>query len=36
MNRVTSFNAYLCVRSEKITKAQFDKLIKKLDKYKQQ
>ena len=36
MGRITSANAYLCIRSEKVTKAQFDKLIRKLDKYKKQ
>ena len=34
--RITSLNAYLCIRSEKVTKAQFDKLLRKLDKYKKQ
>ena len=36
MKRITSLNAYLCIRNEKITKAQLDKLQRKLDKYKKQ
>lgn len=34
--RVTSSNAYMCIRSEKITKAQYEKLLSRLDKYKKQ
>lgn len=34
--RITCLNAYMCIRSEKVTKAQFEKLLRKLDKYKKQ
>lgn len=33
MGRVTSSNAHMCVRSEKITRAQLNKLQMKYDKY---
>lgn len=36
MRRMTGLNAYLCIRSEKVTKAQFDKLIQRLNRYKKQ
>jgi hypothetical protein len=33
MGRITSNNAHLCVRNEKVTKAQYTKLLKKMEKY---
>lgn len=30
MGRVTSNNAHMCVRNEKVTKAQYTKLLKKM------
>jgi len=31
--RITSGNAHMCVRSEKVTPQQYEKLIKKMEKY---
>ena len=33
MGRITSANAHMCVRNEKVTKAQYMKLLKKMEKY---
>lgn len=33
MGRITSNNAHMCVRNEKVTKAQYTKLLKKMEKY---
>jgi len=33
MGRITSSNAHMCVRNEKVTKAQYLKLLKKMEKY---
>jgi hypothetical protein len=33
MGRITSNNAHMCVRNEKVTKAQYMKLLKKMEKY---
>ena len=33
MGRVTAANCHMCVRSEKVTKAQYMKLLKKMEKY---
>lgn len=33
MGRITPINAHMCVRSEKVTKAQYQKLLKKMQKY---
>lgn len=37
MSRVVSTNAHMCIRSEKVTRLQYDKLVKKMEKlYKMQ
>lgn len=33
MGRITSNNAHMCVRNEKVTKQQYNKLLKKMEKY---
>lgn len=33
MGRITPSNAHMCVRSEKVTKGQYLKLLKKMEKY---
>jgi hypothetical protein len=33
MGRITPSNAHMCVRNEKVTKAQYTKLLKKMEKY---
>ena len=33
IGRITPSNAHMCVRSEKVTKAQYNKLLKKMEKY---
>lgn len=37
MARITSTNAHMCIRSEKVTRIQYEKLVKKMQKlYKMQ
>ena len=37
MSRVVSSNAHMCIRSEKVTRLQYEKLVKKMEKlYKMQ
>lgn len=33
MGRITANNAHMCVRNQKVTKAQYTKLLKKMEKY---
>jgi hypothetical protein len=33
MGRITPINAHMCIRNEKVTKAQYLKLLKKMEKY---
>ena len=33
MGRITSQNGHMCIRNEKVTKTQYQKLLKKMEKY---
>ena len=33
MGRITTQNGHMCIRNEKVTKTQYQKLIKKMEKY---